>query len=101
MLEYIRKNPPVSKCSSERGIHDDIIKKLNQRPDFINYLRQKRQKNIFVQKYLILRPKILSETNETDFMFSAWYGFWDTMPNWVDYAKCRAERGVYDDIIKI
>jgi hypothetical protein len=54
-----------------------------------------------VQKYLILRPKILSETNETDFMFSAWYGFWNTMPNWVDYAKCRAERGVYDDIIKI
>ena len=57
MLEYIRKNPPVSKCSSERGIHDDITKKINRRPDFIIYLRQKRQKIICVQKYLILSTK--------------------------------------------
>ena len=57
MLEYIRKNPPVSKCSSERGIHDDIIKEINRRPDFIIYLRQKRQKIICVQKYLILSTK--------------------------------------------
>ena len=57
MLEFIRKNPPVSKCSSERGIHDDIIKEINRRPDFKYLSQAKTAKNYLCAKISHFKTK--------------------------------------------